>query len=228
MVADPTICGHCRAKLDENGICPRCEYYAQKDREHLAANADKPLIWRVQVKKQRKGLKVFQVRLVQGSYTHEEFDAHFTWSSKPSDNPVDREYYGHKWECTCGKPNCHHISVAQAWQKQEKKAKAEAIRCERIRNAWHPMTDEEVAAINATHANKTKKIMVRGGEMLTIPRYNVKDGQILCLDTGKPARDGDVIEHDEFGGTETRFWYLSPADDLPGKDFKKSPKGAKK
>jgi len=212
MVADNTICGVCRAKLDENGICPRCEYYRQEDAKRLAENADEPLVWRCQVKMQKKGIKIFVVKLVQGSYIHEDVNVHFTWSSKPTANPVQRQYYGHKWVCTCGKPDCHHISVAQAWQKQDKKEKQEAIRVEQMRNAWHPMTDEEVAAINATHIYDKKQIIGPRGSILTVPCYKVRDGQILCLDTGEPARDGDIIERDEFGSTETRFWYLSPAD----------------
>ena len=152
---------------------------------------------------------------------------HYTWSSRPANNPpLDRQYYGHKWGCNCGKPNCHHIAVAQAWQKQEKKAKNEAIRAERIRDAWHPMTEAEIAAINATHCNDTKKIMVTGGVFVTVPCYKVQDGQIICLDTGKPARDGDIIERDEFGDAETRFWYLSPADSPKSKENKEKAKEA--
>lgn len=74
--------------------------------------------WRVQEIKKRTGLRKYDVT---DTNTHDNFYVIHTWFSEG--DMFERRYYNHRWECTCGNPDCAHVAIAKQWLADERKLK---------------------------------------------------------------------------------------------------------
>ena len=115
------VCGrHNRPLVD--GHCPVCDHFAALDAEARAKNTGKPIEWRVQLMKQKTGMKKYLVRKCQGSCDLDEATVRYTWASHAGPDPFGpRVYSNQKWECSCGELDCIHIIQARESQRKKKR-----------------------------------------------------------------------------------------------------------